>query len=107
MSIGEDYGLIWVCQCCLLVAANGECCEDDSHGGDGIEPLSLVTDGYSVTCGMGYEDHAEGCENRSAVHSWSDRVECDCETKTFSRSQCQGCGSRLHGERHAMHLWKG
>lgn len=31
--------------------------------------------------------------------------ECDCETSLFSTSQCEGCGSYLHGERHAMTLF--
>lgn len=36
-----------------------------------------------------------------------DDYECDCETNTYSTSQCQGCGSYLHGERHAMTLFQG
>lgn len=35
-----------------------------------------------------------------------DDYECDCETNTFSTSQCEGCGSHLAGERHAMTLFK-
>ncbi|MFI0265601.1 hypothetical protein [Streptomyces luteogriseus] len=35
-----------------------------------------------------------------------DNYECDCETNTYSTSQCKGCRSYLHGERHAMTLFK-
>jgi hypothetical protein len=35
-----------------------------------------------------------------------DNYVCDCETNTFNMSQCEGCGSWLHGERHAMTLFK-
>lgn len=82
----------WVCQCCLLVAANGECCADDEHGGDSMEPLGLAKD--SDTWHLGGE-HSDDCDagNDSG---------CDCETDTFSTSQCDGCGSWLAGERHAM-----
>jgi hypothetical protein len=109
----------------MLVHANGECGEihaescasldiqrfdfDNQTGAPcdcgACEPLSAIGDGYSVTMGMGYEEHAESCENRSATRS-ADIMECDCETNPHSTSQCAGCGSYLHGERHAMHLWK-
>ena len=102
--MSEDYGLIWVCQCCILVLVVGECCADDSHGGDGIEPLSAIGSGYSATPGMGYEDHADGCVNGSQESAGE--TDCDCEAIPFSHSQCEGCGSYLYGERHAAHLWK-
>lgn len=90
-----SYGTIWVCQCCLFMHANGECCADDDHGGDGCEPLSEITGGFSVSLGMGRENHE--CDDPDD--------DCDCETNTFSTSQCEGCGSWLHGERHAMTLF--
>jgi len=115
----EDLGLILVCQSCMLVHANGECGDvhaiscaswgTDPNNGDNLEcdcgakePLSAIQSGYSVTMGMDCTEHAEDCVNRSPDHD----SECDCGTDTFSRSQCQGCGSYLHGERYAMHLWK-
>jgi len=95
--MSENHGTIWVCIDCTMHHANGECisCHDD-HGHD-KEPLSAIEAPYSATAGMLREEHAEGCEPDD---------ECDCEVNTFSRSQCEGCGSRLHGERHAMTLWK-
>lgn len=110
------YDTIWVCQCCLFAHANGECCADAEHGGDGVEPLSQITDGYSVTLGIGWEDHSSDCltyvvhdlERQYPDMEWPDvpdGYECDCETLTFSRSQCEGCGSYLHGDRYGMTLW--
>lgn len=93
-------GTIWVCQCCMLTHANGECCADDQHGGDGREPLSLIGAGESVTLGMSAEEHADGCtEDVRNNHG------CDCERREFSWSSCDGCGSVLGGDRFALTLW--
>lgn len=93
----EIYGTIWVCRCCMLTHANGECCANDDHGGDGIQPWSAMDFSDShVVMGMSREDHSEDCDSE----------ECDCEKNTYSTSQCEGCGSWLHGERHAMTLFK-
>lgn len=100
----KNFGTIWVCQDCMLHDASGECggCHgDDGH--EGGEPLSSIGDGFYVTSGAVWDEHSEYCPNRVAGE-W--RGECDCETNTFSTSQCEGCGSWLHGERHAMTLWK-
>jgi hypothetical protein len=131
----EDYGLIWLCQSCMLVEANGECgevhaescasfnagtsdepAEDCDCGAE--EPLSAIESGFSVTLGMGADEHDESycligviaeCKSKYADLDWPDvpdSYECDCETDTFSTSQCYGCGSYLYGERYAAHLWK-
>lgn len=123
--MSENYGTIWVCQCCMFTHANGECCADDQHGGDAIEPLSEIVAPYSVTMGMMHSEHScRECEGHSDTDDaltsgvgigesvYCDGTcqpmpeECDCETDTFSRSQCEGCGSYLYGERHAMTLWE-
>jgi len=97
-------GTVWVCQCCALSHANGECCADDTHGGDGIAPWSLVDDArYSVTAGLLWEEHHEECPNHQAGE-WVD--ECDCEDLGFSWSSCDGCGSTLGGTRRAHALWR-
>lgn len=114
----ESYGTIWVCVCCMLSHANGECCANDQHGGDGNVPLSSIEAPFTVAAGMGWEDHDDEClthvindvKARFPEMDWPDvpgDYECDCETDTFSKSQCEGCGSWLHGERHAMTLFKG
>lgn len=109
----ENYGTIWVCQCCMLAHANGECCANDEHGGDGCEPLSAIETPFHVAMGMVHKEHAEECLWRELASRSPqqgdpalDGYECECETNTYSTSQCEGCGSYLHGERHAMTLFK-
>lgn len=122
-----DYGTIWVCVCCMLVHANGECCaRDDAHKpardergrftGDTIlgdsYPLSRVRPPFRMALGMRTEEHScvehteddPECEAGTCDCERAD--ECDCERQTYSTSQCEGCGSYLHGERHAMWLYK-
>lgn len=89
----------------MLHHANGECgnchLNYDGEGEDAHdrEPLILV-DNTHVTMGLFAEQHS--CKsNDEPPHEW----ECYCETMTFSRSSCDGCGSTLDGERHAMTLW--
>jgi hypothetical protein len=99
--ISIDYGTIWVCQCCMLSHANGECCADDLHGGDGIAPWSDVDfDRFAVAMGLlSLRDHDDACE----VDPDTDEA-CGCERREFSTSRCDGCGSSLAGERHAFWL---
>lgn len=108
MNNAEDYGTIWVCQCCMMSHANGECCPDDTHGGDSVEPWSAVdfADGYRVFMGLSWEEHSEECPKHPEHPERDADCDCDCEVDTYSTSQCDGCGSWLHGERHAFHLWR-
>ena len=112
----ENYGTIWVCVDCLMHHANGECGSCHGEHGHDQEPLSIEPP-YTVAMGMGWEDHDEDClthvikslEKRFPDVDWPDvpaDYECECETNTYSRSQCDGCGSYLHGERHALTLFK-
>lgn len=95
---------IWVCRCCMLNHANGDCgCgayygEDPDH-----DPLGLV-DPNKIAMGMYAQEHHETCEINITGSAPND-YECDCGTDTYSTSPCQGCGSYLHGERHAVTLW--
>lgn len=85
--------LVWVCGCCMLTLANGECCADDTHNGDYIEPLSLMLPEDSWAMG-GY--HSDNCTPE-------DRDEgCGCDTREFETRSCRGCGSQLHGSRYAV-----
>lgn len=97
-------GNIWVCQCCALIHANGECCPDDDHGGDGIEPWSAKPDEYSVTAGLLASEHNGNCEVYK-LGAWPVNYECDCERIEFSGSSCDGCGSHLAGSRYAHSYW--
>jgi hypothetical protein len=96
--MSENLGTIWVCIDCMLHHANGECggCDDDERGHD-QEPLSRIAGPQHVAMGMVWGEHSCGREVAP--------LECDCETNTFSTSRCEGCGSYLHGERHAMTLF--
>lgn len=89
---------LWVCQCCMLEHGNGECCADDSHGGDGVAPWSAFDFArFSVTMGLLRKYHEGGC--------LADE-DCDCERESFGRWPCSGCGSGLAGERFAFTMWR-
>lgn len=87
----------WVCVCCMLTAANGDCgCDSEGHGGDGCVPLSAVPVTADVTLGGPQESHSCGREDDTYFG------DCDCERIEFSSWRCDGCGSGLAGERHAL-----
>lgn len=95
--MSETY-TIWVCVDCIHVHANGECAE-----GADREPLALL-DGMDVTMGLMREEHACTDEQGRTAHDRGE--ECECETTDFSWTSCDGCGSTLGGERHAMTVWE-
>jgi len=118
------YADLWVCVCCMLAAENGECCERhaETDGGPyvveihpdarfyasadavtvpGTWTLWEGTDGHAAMGGV----HAEGCPNGPDSDTRGE-CDCDCETIEFSRASCDGCGSTLHGTRHAF-VWFG
>jgi len=78
----ENTITIWVCVDCMLHHANGECGSCHDVRGHDEEPWSKLDDGEHVVRG------GEGDEYDS-----------------YSTSPCHGCGSWLHGERHAFTLW--
>lgn len=96
---------IWVCVDCIMHHANGECGSCHTDEGHDREPLCLVDkpmSGYdTVTMGMLNSEHAKDCGRRTGSYV----SDCNCETMTFSWLSCEGCGSTLGGERHAMTLW--
>lgn len=82
---------IQVCECCLLVLANGECCAEYHE----VEPLSVWASDDTVHLAIGGE-HSDNC-------TMEDRDEgCDCEDKGFSWSPCGGCDSGYGGDRYAV-----
>lgn len=94
-SLPWDYTVpLWVCRCCVLAAANGECCDSDEHGGDSMVPLSSIKATDSAM--LGGEHNPERCYLDGG---------CDCVFHEFETSQCPGCGSFLAGSRYAMTLF--
>lgn len=89
------YRVLWVCTCCLMAHAADGCGECDH---DDREPLNKIEPPFTVTLGMLASEHHEQCPR-------SDSRDCDCERLGFSWSSCDGCGSPLGGDRHAMTLW--
>lgn len=115
--MSDDKWTIWVCVCCYFAHHNGECCDRDDHGGDGVQPLSAIGTGYELFSGIGWRDHSDDCLTNTTNRLREDHpeeecpdvpddYECECETYTFSKSQCDGCGSWLYGERHGMTMMK-
>lgn len=92
---------LWVCTCCMLSHANGECCADDEHGGDSMIPLSSISPEDDLSMGMATEDHVPECTAEDRENG------CDCEHHTFSTVWCDGCDSHLAGDRYAMTLFVG
>jgi ribosomal protein L37AE/L43A len=84
---------LWVCTDCVILLANGDMPPEPTE----YAPMALLA-GQDVTHGS--TEH-EGCDN---VPKWIG-AECDCEVQTFSMSTCDGCGSPLGGERHAVTVW--
>jgi hypothetical protein len=95
----KEVGVIWVCQDCVLHYCNGECAGCHSDYGHDMEPLGLVKDLRYIAEGMTLETHLESCDERVGSP-------CDCEYSSYSTSSCEGCGSTLHGGRHAMTLFE-
>lgn len=94
-------GTIWVCQNCLMVIANGD---DSGRGDDDAEPCTKI-EGYEVSPGFGWEDHEDDCPNHGPNDYSAGYVECECETRDFSWSRCDGCEDGLGGARYACTLW--
>lgn len=100
----------WICEHCFVHLVNGDCtdvlyAEPDSAkeqcGQNYTVPLSLFGD-MRVTPGMLSEEHNSECPVYS---EGSTGLECDCETREFSWSACDGCGSSLGGARYAVTGW--
>lgn len=121
----KSLGTIWVCIDCMLHHANGECGScNDIYGPHDEEPLGAIEAPFHVAMGTAREEHS--CRECEGHYDTDDALtsgvgigepvfcdgtcqpvpeECDCEKDTYSTSQCEGCGSYLHGERYAMTLF--
>jgi hypothetical protein len=96
---------LWVCVCCFIAHVNGDGCpcgdDEEQH------PAGLMGEfeGMEVTTGMLYSEHESDCLFRTMGGDTPGNYECECETINFSHSPCDGCGTHLYGERHAVGGW--
>lgn len=90
----KPQGTLWVCVDCLMMAANDEAPVDP----DPTQPEPwAIENATDVTMGLLLSEHySNDCD---------EEAECDCETRDFSWSPCDGCGSTLGGSRHAFTWW--
>lgn len=94
-----DTYTIWVCADCMLHHANGECGTCYTEEGHDRDVFNLY---HPKDLTMGMLDTEHNC-----VPDWDgSRIDCDCETDSFSWYPCEGCGSALGGERHAFTVWE-
>lgn len=83
-------GTAWVCEDCLMAEAYPS---EHPHAG----AWSRIGD-CIVTPGIITNEHL--CMIDGEIQEG-----CGCETITFSRCACDGCGSRDHGARHGYTMW--
>lgn len=86
-----------VCQDCYL-AHHGILEDGDPDHVPDREPLGEVPDGVTLTAGLLREAHDPWCDDPDTCSIEGE----GCEHHTFSWSPCDGCGSTLGGDRHAL-----
>lgn len=91
----NTYATQWVCIDCYVLLVNGDVSPDCENADD----LLTEFENFRAFPGMRSNEHSEQC--REELQS-GDYQDCDCEYDTYSTSQCDGCGSYSHGERHAV-----
>ncbi len=92
----------WICTHCFIHLVNGDCTDIEMCDADPGHPLSEFGDMH-VTPGIRFSEHS--CILGEGDGWGPDDHECDCETSTLSWHACEGCGSNLGGERHAVTGW--
>lgn len=96
---------VWVCQCYMLVHANGECCEE-VH-----ETWAELGEREVATMGLLTEEHAcridvTSLGQKPGTEFVRGEEDCDCERREFSWSACEGCGNPDGGTRYGFTLWR-
>lgn len=90
----------WVCVDCYFLHCNGEVSDDVEN----LDALLSKFEGMEITAGLLAEEHETGCLMLN-YPDVPDDYECECAVNSFSWSSCDGCGSNLGGERHALTGW--
>lgn len=103
------YSEVKICSCCMLLLANGECCDgsdDDVPCGTPERLAAYVMSGTSagthyITLGTVTDD----CEHNLRDDAQADAHTENCERFGFSWDPCDTCGSNLGGDRYAATVW--
>lgn len=98
-----------ICVCCMLLLANGECCDGSDDNAPCGTPERLATyetagsdaRAYHITLGQVTDEcgHDLHDDVQSEEHTEN------CERFGFSWSSCDTCGSSLGGDRYAATVW--
>lgn len=98
----DDTAPGWACTDCLMLLANGETPPDldETATEEWVAEIDRRTDGYHVAVGGEHDDECPNVDHETG--QWLGTTDCYCETEEFSWSQCDVCGSRLGGSRHAV-----
>lgn len=93
-------GTGWACGDCIHLFANGETPTEMSEDETAtwLGEIDSRCAGSHVVLGGEHD----GCVNVDDDGGWLGVGDCECETQSFSWSQCDTCGSRLGGSRHAV-----
>jgi hypothetical protein len=107
MNAQISLGSGWCCEPCLFRIEYGNVPADWSADEVAdwlahIENNMRNAGADAVTLGHG---HLTDDECAHMGEPCADGADCDCETRTFSRSQCEHCGDRDAGTRHAFTWW--
>ena len=97
MSESTETYTYWVCVDCHMMHHTGE----SPDMPEDCEPWSKLEEGQTATSGLLREEHNCGWEFDEL-----NQCENECETDTFSWSDCDGCGSTLGGDRFAYTVWE-
>lgn len=103
MTDTRTYADLDICSSCLMVLANGpqqgENYADDLRAAEG---LAHNWPGWDITLGALDEE----CEHCKSWRESGEEGDNPCDEGWFSWSSCQGCGSRLGGQRYHATAWK-
>jgi hypothetical protein len=101
----------WICEHCFIHLVNGDCTQPGNCHPPQCAPLHPMADhplylfgSMHVTPGMLNEHHSCSRDPESDSHG-EEYDECDCETRDFSWSACDGCGDPHGGARYAVTGW--
>lgn len=101
----RDDTTYWVCVDCLMMAAGYDEHELGREYPTDPAPLSRVPEGHAVVTGLMASEHDTPCGSFNSALSEFLGGECECDRRTFGTWPCDGCGSPLAGERHALTVW--